>query len=154
MTVLRRFARPLLASAFVVDGLDAVRNPEARVEKMESSQIRKLSQRFGLPDDPKLLVRAWGAATAVAGVALAAGRVPRVAALTLAVLTAEQTAVTYPVWAARGREQRREYAKGALKGASTLGGLLIAGADTAGKPSMAWRVRAAREARAAAKAGA
>jgi uncharacterized membrane protein YphA (DoxX/SURF4 family) len=154
MTVLRRFARPLLASVFVVEGLDAVRHPEARTEKLERfrPQVRKATEALGLPDDPKLLVRISGAVTLVAALALATGRAPRVAALTLAAIAAKDTAMTYPLWTARGKVERREYLDGALRGASLLGGLLIAGADTAGKPSLGWRIRAAREAKAAAAA--
>ncbi len=154
MTVLRRFARPLLASVFVVGGLDAVRRPEAHTQKLERfrPQVRKATEALGLPDDPKLLVRISGAVTLVAALALATGRAPRVAALTLAAIAAKDTAMTYPLWAARGKVERREYIEGALRGAGLLGGLLIAGADTAGKPSLGWRIRAAREAKAAAAA--
>jgi uncharacterized membrane protein YphA (DoxX/SURF4 family) len=153
MTVLRRFARPMLASVFVIDGLDAVRHPDSHTAELERfrPQVRKVTSALGLPDDPRLLARISGAVTLVAALALATGRAPRLAALTLAAVTAKQTALRYPVWAARGPVERRELIDGALRSASLLGGLLIAGADTAGKPSIGWRVRAAREARAAAK---
>lgn len=155
MTVLRRFARPMLASVFIIDGLDAVKNPDAHKEEMERFQpvIRKVSARLGLsgiPEDPRLLARITGAVTLVAALALATGKAPRLAAFTLAAVTAKKTVVRYPVWSAQGPLQRREFIDGALRSASLVGGLLIAGADTEGKPSIGWRVRHAREARAAA----
>lgn len=153
MTLLRRVARPLLASVFVIDGLDAVRHPDAHTAEIERfrPQVRKVTEAVGLPDDPQLLARLTGAVKLVAGLALATGRSPRLAAFILAAVTAKETALRYPVWAASSTVERREMIDGALRSASLLGGLLIAGADTAGKPSIGWRVRAAREARAAAK---
>lgn len=153
MTVLRRLARPMLASAFFIDGLEAVRNPEPQVAELERfrPQVRRVTRALNLPDDPQLLVRLGGAVTLVAAFSLATSRAPRLAALTLAVLTAKRTLLRYPVWTAQGPAERRELVEGAMRSASLLGGLLIAGADTAGKPSIGWRVRAAREARASHK---
>lgn len=155
MTVLRRFARPMLASVFIVDGLDAVKNPDAHKEEMEKFRpmIRKVGQRLGLsgiPEDPRVLARISGAVTLVAALALATGKAPRLGALILAAASVKKTVVRYPVWSAQGPLQRREFIDGALRSASLVGGLLIAGADTEGKPSIGWRVRHAREARAAA----
>jgi len=154
MTVLRRVARPMLAAVFLADGLDAVRHPDAHAEKVERFRpvLKKVTDAVGLPDDPRLLVRASGAVTIAAAIALASGKVPRVAAFTLAAVSAPVALAANPLWAAKGKEQRREYAQGALRSAALLGGLLIAGADTAGKPSIGWRMSQAREARAKAAA--
>jgi putative oxidoreductase len=152
MTVLRRLARPMLASVFVVDGLDSVRHPDAHTAELERvrPQVRKLTEAVGLPDDPRLLVRIGGAIKLVAGFSLATSRMPRIAALVLAVLTVKDTVLRYPVWQAQGPVERQQLLDGALRSASLVGGLLIAGADTAGKPSLAWRARAVKD-RAAAK---
>lgn len=154
MTVLRLVARPMLAAAFLADGLDAVRHPEAHVASMERIRpaITKVTERLGLPDDPALLVRVSGAVTVAASIALAKGKAPRLAAFTLAAIAAPVAIMKYPVWAAHGSIQRHEYLQGALRSAALLGGLLIAGADTAGKPSLGWRVDHARQARAKAAA--
>ncbi len=154
MTVLRRVARPMLAAVFIADGLDAVRHPDAHVATIERFRplLKKVTDALGLPDDPKLLARASGAVTVVAALALASGKVPRAAAFTLAAVTAPVALATNPVWAAKGAEQRREYARGALRSGALIGGLLIAGADTAGKPSLGWRVAQSRQVRAKAKA--
>jgi uncharacterized membrane protein YphA (DoxX/SURF4 family) len=155
MTVLRLIARPLLAAAFLADGIDAVRHPQAHVASIERFRpaLKKVTDALGLPDDPALLVRASGAVTIAASLALAKGKAPRLAAFTLAAVATPITLAKYPVWAAHGSIQRQEYLEGALRSAALLGGLLIAGADTAGKPSIGWRVSQARRARAKASAG-
>ncbi|WP_418605385.1 hypothetical protein [Georgenia sp. SUBG003] len=76
---------------------------------------------------------------------LATGRRPRSAALTLALLNVPMTVVNNPVWAAHGGQQRKQYLSGLVRGLSLGGGLLLAAADLAGKPSWGWRVSNARE---------
>lgn len=154
MTVLRRVARPLLAAAFIAEGLDAVRHPEAHLSIVEPfrPQLKKVTDAAGLPDDPRLVVRATGAVSLAAAFALATNRLPRVAALVLAAVTTPIALARNPVWAAQGAVQRKEYAAGALRSLSLLGGLLIAAADTAGKPSIGWRMEHARKAKAKAAA--
>jgi uncharacterized membrane protein YphA (DoxX/SURF4 family) len=154
MTVLRLIARPMLAAAFLADGLDALRHPQAHVASLERVRpaLKKVTDALGLPDDPALLVRASGALTIAASLALAKGKAPRLAAFTLAAVTTPIALAKYPVWAAHGSIQRQEYLEGALRSAALLGGLLIAGADTAGKPSIGWRLSRARQARAKASA--
>lgn len=149
--MLRRLARPLLASVFIADGLDAVRHPDAHVARIEKvrPQLKNATDAVGLPDDPRLIVRASGAITVAAGLALATGKAPRLAAFVLAAVSAPTMLARYPVWAAHGSVQRREYTEGLLRSAALLGGLLIAGADTAGKPSLAWRVNQFRASKAA-----
>ncbi len=154
MTVLRAVARPLLAATFLADGLDAVRHPEVHVARMERLRptITKVTQRLGVPDDPELLVRVSGAVTVAAAVLLAKGKAPRLAAFTLAAVAVPAALLKNPVWAAHGSIQRQERLQGLLRAGALVGGLLIAGADTAGKPSLGWRVQHAREARAKAAA--
>ncbi|ACQ79524.1 DoxX family protein [Beutenbergia cavernae DSM 12333] len=141
MTVLRRVARPLLASAFIADGIDAVVHPDAHTGALRDlePQLAKASDGVPLlPKDARTIVRISGAVTATSGVLLAAGIAPRVAAGVLAAVQVPTILLVNPFWAARG-EERKTYLRGALRGASLLGGLLLATADTAGKPSLAWR---------------
>lgn len=151
MTALRRIARPLLASVFIADGVDAVRHPAPYVAGLEASRAQmNLATGGHAPADLTPVVRACGAVSIVAGLMLAAGRAPRPAAFALAVAAAPLAAARNPKPAANTPEARKAYTDVALRQAALLGGLLIAGADTAGKPSIGWRVAKAREAKAAA----
>lgn len=150
--LLRRLARPLFAVAFVAEGIDAARHPDAHVDRVETAW-RQLSRRADLPAPPPredlvTLARVHGAATAVVGLMLASGRAPRTSALALALLTLPRLAVEEPfsVDDSSG-EQRRRF----LTTLSLVGGALIAAADTAGRPSLAWRAQHARVGKDAAK---
>jgi putative oxidoreductase len=148
MPVLRAVARPLLASIFVVQGLDTFRHPEKVAAKAEPI-IRPLAERVPvIPAKPEQAVRLNGAVQMVAGSLLALGRWPRLSALVLAVSLVPTTAAGHQFWAAETDQDRAQQRIHFLKNASMLGGLLIAAGDTAGQPSLAWRGRnAARTAR-------
>ncbi len=154
MTVTRLIARPMLASMFVVGGLNALRNSEASAARAKpvTDRIVPLAQKavpqVPIPSDPKTLVRINGAAQVVAGLALATGRAPRLSATVLAATLVPTTAAGHRFWeesdpAARGNQRIHFF-----KNVSMLGGLLLAGVDTDGKPGVAWRARrAARDVR-------
>jgi len=146
MSISRRLARPLLASSFVASGVDALLHPDSHVERFR--KVEPALEKAGIPpsiaSDTRLLVRVSGGITALAGLMLATNRNPRSAALTLAVITAPVTLVNNPVWTAAGKERKKEMRRGLLTGASLVGGLLIAGLDKDGKPSLAWRAGHAR----------
>ena len=103
MNILRSFARPMLAAPFIVDGLDALVRPSRHVEKFE--KVAPTLERVGLPpvltSDARLLTRASGAVSLVAGLGLAAGRAPRTNATILAALNVPLTVVNNPVWAVK-----------------------------------------------------
>lgn len=149
--LLRRLARPLFSLAFVTEGLDAARNPEPHAVRVEDAW-RRLGERTELPalpprDDLVILARAHGAATAAAGLMLATGRAPRVAALALALLTLPRALVEEPFSGEGDQQRTRRF----LTTLSMVGGALIAAADTAGRPGMTWRVQHARVGRDLAK---
>ncbi|MEE4541858.1 DoxX family protein [Streptomyces sp. V4-01] len=145
MAVLRRFARPLLASMFISGGYDAVREPAALVpaslpvtDPVASTVAPRTSL---LPENPEDLVRLNGAVQLGAGVLLALGRLPRPAALALAVTLVPTTLAAHRFWEVEDKEERAVQRTHFLKNVSLLGGLLIAAADTHGKPSLAYRTR-------------
>jgi uncharacterized membrane protein YphA (DoxX/SURF4 family) len=147
MTVLRRFARPMLASLFITGGYDAVRDParlvpevKSFVEPMASSVAPRTSL---LPESPEQLVRLAGAVQLGAGVLLALGRVPRLASLALAATLVPTTLAAHRYWTIEDPAERDEQRLQFLKNTSMLGGLLLAAADTHGKPSLAYRTRGA-----------
>jgi putative oxidoreductase len=102
----------------------------------------------GVPADPVQAVRLSGAIQLVGGALLALGRVPRLSALAIAVTLVPTTLTGHRFWEADNAQERAQQRVEFLKNAGLLGGLLLASADTAGAPSLAWRGRhAAREAR-------
>ncbi|MGI8882049.1 MAG: DoxX family protein [Jatrophihabitans sp.] len=138
--ILRRFARPLLASIFVYGGIDAFRNPQSKVPNADKLLSRLPIQVPGNANTEQL-VRADAAAKIVAGTALGLGKFPRLASLVLAASLIPTTAAGHRFWEetdpAKKRMQQLQFAKNA----SILGGVLLAAVDTEGKPSVGWRAR-------------
>jgi len=166
MAVLRALARPMLASIFIVQGYDTLRRPE-RVAPRAEKVVGPLKERFdALPDNTEHLVRINGGVQLVAGSLLAIGRFPRLSALALAATLVPTTLAGHPYWEAKDDQERAQQRIHFLKNLTMLGGLLIAAADTEGKPSLAWQSRhaiqaarrdvslATRTAKASGKAGA
>ena len=142
MSVVRRGARPLPAAIFIAGGGAAPRRPAARAQQAQPL-VEKAAEPLGLPEDPELLVRANGALMIAAGALLATGRLPRIAAATLAGTLVPATAVEYPFWKAEDPLDRRRQVTQVLKNVGLLGGLLLAAVDTEGKPGLVYRARMA-----------
>lgn len=117
--------------------------------------MQQISGPLRLPDDPLVVVRTAGAVTAVAGVLLAVGKLPRLSALAI-VLAAPAVQSSQPFWKEKDPELRRTQRTTFIKNLGLLGGTLLAAVDTAGRPGLAWRSRRAghRAADAARDAGA
>jgi len=170
--LLRRLARPMFASWFVSQGLDALRHPGAHAQVVRdgldsvrsrvpaaarSSAPAPLGKALdgGLSDRQlATAVQAHGAAMLVAGTMLAVGRAPRTAALALAGLTVPLVLVNLPiggrgVLTAAEKKARKERLVRAL---SFAGGAVLAGVDLEGRPGVTWRVQHARTDRAALRA--
>lgn len=139
--LLRLLARPMLASVFVFDGLDALRNPDDHVERFK--KIEPALEKLGLPpvltSDAKLLSRLAGAVTAITATGLALGKYPRTCAAILAAVNFPITVVNNPIWVAKTDRERQDYSRGLIVGASLAGGLGMAILDNNGQPS--WKVR-------------
>ena len=144
--LLRRLARPLLASTFIVDGILGLRDTAARVEQ-GGPELSAASDRLrgvlpdGVPVDAATLVRVDAVVKILAGSLLALGRAPRVAALALAGGMVPSAVISHPFWSAKNDQEKLRQLGLLLKDASLLGGLLIASADTEGRPSWGWRAR-------------
>jgi putative oxidoreductase len=79
----------------------------------------------------------------VAGLALATGRAPRLSALALAATVVPTTVAGHPFWEESDPQAKAGQKVHFFKNVSMLGGLLIAAADTNGKPGLAWRAKRA-----------
>ena len=110
---------------------------------------QRVSERVpGLPDKTEQLVRINGGVQLAAGSLLALGRLPRLSALAIAATLVPTTLAGHRFWEAQDKQERAQQRIHFLKNVAILGGLLITAADTAGRPSLAWRGRhAARSAR-------
>lgn len=126
MSPLRRLARPLLAAGFVVNGVDALRNPQPHVA---------LARSAGLTDADRL-VRVNGATQVAGGVLLATNRFPRLAALVLVGSLLPTAAVRDAFWSESDDAARQRKKEGLLADLGLLGGLLVATADTGGRESV------------------
>ena len=129
----------MLASIFIVQGLDTVLHPDRKVAAAEPV-VRPLAERVPfIPDDVETSVRLSGAVQVVAGSLLAIGRFPRLSALAIAVDLVPTTYAGHRFWETDDKQERMQQRIHFLKNLSILGGLLIAAGDTAGNPSLAWR---------------
>ena len=159
MTATRVIARPLLASMFVVGGVNALRNAktlaaaaEPVVDQLRPAIENAVPQASILPKDPESLVRLNGGAQVVAGLALATGRLPRVSSTVLALTLVPTTAAGHRFWEETDPAARSNQQVHFFKNLSMLGGLILAAVDTEGRPGLAWRARhGARAARREAK---
>lgn len=151
--LLRKIARPLLATWFLHDGLDAARHPRAHTvtARRPADQLTSALGRAPLSDRQlATAVRVHGGLTVAAALSLATGRTPRLAALALAALSIPLAVAEQPFTS--GPTPRSERTEPFVRRLGAIGAALLAGVDHEGRPGMAWRLEHSRGARAAAKA--
>lgn len=143
--LLRHLARPMLASWFVYDGVQAAWRPHEHAAAARRG-ADLVGERGGL-DTPLSenqvtgLIRAHGIATVVAGTCLALGKAPRTSAFALAALTVPLAVVNEPFTKGGDRPERTRRFVGNV---GAIGAALIAGADLEGRPGVQWRVKKVR----------
>lgn len=136
--IVRRMARPLLGAIFVWGGINALRNLEQHT-KVAKPVVDKAPVNVGTD----AAVRADALVKIGGGAALAAGVLPRLAALMLAGSLVPTTLAGHRYWESDSSQERTQQQIHFLKNLGLLGGLLLASADTEGKPSVGWRARRA-----------
>lgn len=158
MTVVRVLARPMLASMFVVGGVNAFKNADKMAPKAKPvydkviPAAQKLVPQAPLPDDTTTLVKANAVAQVAGGLLLATGKAPRLSANVLAVSLVPTTLSGHRFWEETDAAAKANQKVHFFKNVSMLGGLLLAGVDTEGRPGLAWRVKhGAKQARREAK---
>lgn len=145
MTVTRLIARPMLASMFVMGGVNALKNSDWAAKEAEpvTEKVIPLARKYApnLPSEPRTWVKVNAVTHIVAGLGLATGRAPRLCALTLAATMVPTTAAGHRFWEEKDPQARTNQKTHFFKNVSMLGGLVIAGLDTEGKPGLAWRAK-------------
>jgi len=142
MSIVRRLARPMFASMFVLGGADAFRHPEARATQA-APVAKKIAAALPmqLPEDPVQLVRMDAAVKVLGGLLFATGRQPRLAALALGASLVPTTLAGHSFWEYDDAAQRASQRIHFFKNVSLLGGCLLAAVDTEGRPSVGYRAR-------------
>jgi putative oxidoreductase len=141
MTLVRRLARPCLASMFVVGGLDALRNSASKVPAADPIAPAIAKKLPYLPEDTETLVKINGAVQVGAGLLLATGRFPRLSSALLAGSLVPTTLAGHRFWEEQDDARRAQQRIHFFKNLSMLGGLMLASVDTEGRPGLAWRTQ-------------
>src|ERR1700742_1783147 len=145
--LIRRIARPLLSAVFIGQGVETLRNPKITLDAAQTAvtTLQTLPDPVGskVPSDPETVARINAAVQVGGGLLLATGRLPRFASAALAFTVIPGSLGGHLFWNEPDPERRAEKRRNLLTDLSLLGGLIIASADTAGKPSLGWRGRRA-----------
>ncbi len=147
--LIRRIARPLLSVVFIGQGIDSLLNPKSAAEAAAPAVggLQALPDPVGssIPSDPQTFAQINAAVQIGGGLLLATGKMPRVASAALAFTVLPANLGAHMFWNETDPQLKAEKRKDFLTDLSLLGGLMIASADTAGKPSLGWRGRRAAE---------
>ena len=156
--MIRRLARPMLATVFVIDGVETLRNPQAHVadaaplvdktaplvEKGEQAVNEKVTTSVPpVPKDTETLVKALAGVKIGAGALFALGKAPRLSALALTAAHVPSAISRHAFWMESDPAARSRKTTGLATDVALLGALLLASVDTAGQPGLAWRARKA-----------
>jgi uncharacterized membrane protein YphA (DoxX/SURF4 family) len=147
--LIRRIARPLLSAVFIGQGIDSLLNPKpaAQAAAPAVDGLRALPDPVGsrIPSDPQTFAQINAAVQIGGGLLLATGKAPRIASAALAFTVLPANLGAHMFWSESDPQQKAQKRKDFLTDLSLVGGLIIASADTAGKPSLGWRGRRAAE---------
>ncbi|MDY6051935.1 MAG: DoxX family membrane protein [Rothia sp. (in: high G+C Gram-positive bacteria)] len=141
MSLVRRFARPLLASSFIISGVDRLRDPESskHLTKVIDLAATTAPQLSILRGQEKLVGQALAGSQVAAGTLFALGKLPRLSASVLLATGAINSYLEYRSQEADTKEQKTARRNTAVINGSLLGAIAISAVDTDGSPSLAWR---------------
>lgn len=144
--MIRKIARPMLASAFIIDGVQTVLNPASHKESADSvlKQVRAATPRqyrSFIPKDPETAAQLIGGVKAGAASLFALGKAPRTAAGLLTATSVASLAGRNAFWDTDDEDEKARRKAGALTDLALTGGVLLATVDTEGKPDMKWRAQ-------------
>lgn len=142
--MLRKFARPMLASVYIADGVDTVKNAEDHAPAASAwlnrvkAVLPKQYEAF-VPANGKMVAQAVGGTKAAAGTLLALGKAPRTSAGVLAALSIPTILSRHAFWETSDAKEKAAQKAGFMTDIALLGGVLITTGDTEGKPGLLWR---------------
>lgn len=138
MSIVRAFARPMLASSFILSGLDRLRHVDQTATQL-APVLRPLSAALPVAASEKTLARLLAGTQIGAGVLLATGKFARPAGVVLALTAGLNTVAEYRAANTDTKENRTHRRSQLARNIGLIGGALLAGVDTAGRPGLAWR---------------
>ncbi|EHB53417.1 DoxX family protein [Mycolicibacterium rhodesiae JS60] len=137
----------MLAAVFIGQGFEALRSPKPAAEAARPALegLQKLPDPVGsgVPSDAETFAKINAAVQIGGGLLLASGRLPRLASAALAFTVIPANLGAHMFWDEPDQQLKAEKRRAFLTDLSLVGGLIIASADTAGKPSLGWRGRRA-----------
>ena len=136
MSFVRFLARPMLASSFVLAGMDKLKNADDTAAQL-SPLLRRTADALPFQPNEKVVARVIGGTQIGAGVCFALGKSARLAATLLAVISVLNGYVEWRSADTSSKEARDARRKQPPKNVTLTGGVLLAAVDTAGKPSLA-----------------
>ena len=139
VSLVRLLARPMLASAYIANGISRVKNPQASASSI-APILGLVKNRVDVPLSPELAARVTGGAQVAAGALLAIGRFPRISSSIL-VGTYLIDVVGEQLSRKDSDETGTAKSPSILTKTSLLGGALLASVDTAGRPGLVWRAQ-------------
>lgn len=152
--IVRRLARPLLASVFISGGVETLRNPKPQANRAEPV-IDDVADRLESDTQPtastpraletEQFVKANAAVQIGAGALLAVGKLPRLSSVALAATLVPTTAFEHRFWELSDGPERDAQRVHFMKNVALLGGLILASVDTEGRPDLIWRAKHARD---------
>jgi uncharacterized membrane protein YphA (DoxX/SURF4 family) len=134
----------MLATVFVVSGVNAVKNPAKLAPR-----AKKMTDRLGpalrqvhpkIPTDTETLVRFNGAVHVAGGLAMLTPA-RRLGAAALAASLVPTTLAGHAYWEFEDPADRAQQRSHFIKNLGILGGLILAALDNDGKPGLPWRAR-------------
>lgn len=134
MQPIKALARPLMAAPFIVSGIETLRDPGPRVDRV-APLLKPLADRVPwLPsDDPEKLVRLQGALSVGAGALLAIGRFQRLTTFLLAGQLAPTLLTEHRFWTVRDPERRAAERALFVKDAALFGALTVVATAPTGR---------------------
>ncbi|MFD0683037.1 DoxX family membrane protein [Actinomadura fibrosa] len=137
MRPITTLARPFVAAPYIMSGLDSLRNPRERAERVGPT-VKPIADRVDwLPKDPETLVRIQGAVSLGTGTLLLTGRFRRLTTLLLAAQLVPALATEHRYWTEDDPERRASERSHLLKNAGLFGALLMAASEPRRQPRLA-----------------
>ncbi|NKE10066.1 MULTISPECIES: DoxX family membrane protein [Kocuria] len=142
MSIVRRIARPLLATGYIVNGIDSFRNSSTAAEHLDpalKTVRRAVPQAAPALQNSAVVAQGLAAAQVGAAALFALGKAPRLASTVLISTTAVNAYLDFRAADNGTKEERAARRNSGLKNVSLVGATMLAAVDTDGSPSLMWR---------------